>query len=543
MAYGFAIELLDRVTKPARTMAQNMDRARSATLRLQSGVDGIVDASDRFRSRLMSLPNLLTGAFATLGVAALGRKVIETTSNFERMEAVLTNTLGSKGAAGRVMRDIQDFAARTPFQVDELTDSWVKLANQGFKPNMDEMTKLGDLASSTGKGFDQLAEAAIDAQVGEFERLKEFGIRAEKSGNKVRFTFKGVQKEVALTDSSIQDYLLSLGEMEGVQGSMAAISATTGGQISNLQDRITMLYKEIADALRPAIATLLEMMAGWIEKMRTAVTWAQENRETVMRWAVALGYVGAAFGALFVAAKIFGAVAGIVRGVALAFNFFVNVIKIARAAMILFNIIVSANPIGLIVIAVAAAIAAIVLLIKNFDQVKAFLIRLGKFLWDHHPFKFLIDLVDRVFPGFKAALGNMLQGVMDAFKKAFDWLNEKVFKPLGKLFKGMFDIDASKFITGKAPALTEEEKAIDPYGRTKSKGGGGGGKSMGGSMAGGLSEVRGSGGSIKNITINIQKLNDGGITVHTTSLGMGTGQVKAELERMLLSVVNDVNYQ
>jgi hypothetical protein len=66
---------------------------------------------------------------------------------------------------------------------------------------------------------------------------------------------------------------------------------------------------------------------------------------------------------------------------------------------------------------------------------------------------------------------------------------------------------------------------------------------MGSSMAGGLSEVRGGGGSIKNITINIQKLHDGGITISTATLGMGTAQVRAELERMLLSVVNDVNYQ
>jgi len=52
------------------------------------------------------------------------------------------------------------------------------------------MVKLGDLASSTGKSFDQLAEAVLDAQTGEFERLKEFGIKASANGDKVTFSFK-----------------------------------------------------------------------------------------------------------------------------------------------------------------------------------------------------------------------------------------------------------------------------------------------------------------------------------------------------------------
>lgn len=55
-----------------------------------------------------------------------------------------------------------------------------------------------------------------------------------------------------------------------------------------------------------------------------------------------------------------------------------------------------------------------------------------------------------------------------------------------------------------------------------------------------MSDVQGGGG--KHITINIQALNQGGITVQSTTLGMGVNQVRDELQRMLLSVVNDVNY-
>jgi hypothetical protein len=189
-----------------------------------------------FGKGMDGLSGQLKTMVAGFGLMEVGRQVIQTTSEFQKFAAVLKNTLGSDSAAQRSLQQIKDFAASTPFSVQELTGSFVKLANQGFVPTSREMRKLGDLAASTGKGFDMLTEAVIDAQVGEFERLKEFGIRAEKQGNKVTFAFKGVKQQVDFTSESIQQYILSLGDAEGVSGSMAAISGTLGGRISNLGD-------------------------------------------------------------------------------------------------------------------------------------------------------------------------------------------------------------------------------------------------------------------------------------------------------------------
>ena len=183
-----------------------------------------------------SIQNTAKGLIAGFGLLEIGSQVIKTTGEFQRFEAVLSNTLGSESKAQRALKDIKDFASATPFAVNELTGAFVKLANQGFVPTTNELKKLGDLASSTGKGFDQLAEAIIDAQVGEFERLKEFGVRAKKEGDKVTFTFKGVKQQVDFTSESIQQYILSLGDAVGVSGSMEKISATLEGRISNLGD-------------------------------------------------------------------------------------------------------------------------------------------------------------------------------------------------------------------------------------------------------------------------------------------------------------------
>jgi len=226
---------------------------------LKSEVDGISKSVTKSNDESIASTKKMSGTFSDVGktlasvfavdqLISFGKAILDTTVEFQKMEAVLTTALGSNSAAKAAMDQIVNFAATTPFQVDELTDSFVKLANRGFVPTMEQMRQMGDVASSVGKSFDQLTEAILDAQTGEFERLKEFGVKASAQGDVVQFTFKGITTEVAKSDKAIQDYLLSLGNLEGVAGSMEAISKTTGGAISNLQDNITQLFKNIGDS-------------------------------------------------------------------------------------------------------------------------------------------------------------------------------------------------------------------------------------------------------------------------------------------------------
>jgi hypothetical protein len=207
-----------------------------------------VESTKKMSGAFAEVGKTMAGLFAVDQLVNLGKKILDTTVEFQKMEAVLTTALGSNSAAQSAMDQIVNFASTTPFQVNELTDAFVKLANRGFIPTMEQMRQLGDLASSVGKSFDQLTEAILDAQSGEFERLKEFGIKASQQGDVVQFTFKGITTEVEKSDKAIQAYLLGLGDLEGVAGSMEAISKTTGGVISNLEDNITQLFKNIGDS-------------------------------------------------------------------------------------------------------------------------------------------------------------------------------------------------------------------------------------------------------------------------------------------------------
>lgn len=230
---------------------------------------------------------VISGIAATLGLAAIGKQIIDITAEFQKLSAVLTNTLGSRSAAQQALNTIKQFAAQTPFSVVELTDSFVKLANQGFKPTINQLRNLGDLASSQGKSFNQLTEAIIDAQTGEFERLKEFGIRAAKEGDRVIFTFKGVETQTKFTSEAVREYILSLGEAKGVSGSMAAISETLGGRISNLGDSWDSLLNTIGDGNKGIVADAISLLGSLITKVneliKTSEQLSQEYRQGVVQ--------------------------------------------------------------------------------------------------------------------------------------------------------------------------------------------------------------------------------------------------------------------
>lgn len=276
------IAALRKAGKEANLTDKEIDDLAASTQKAAAqGVQGANKMKGSFNDLNSTIKQVGTGllaVFAADQIKEFVKDVVKVTAEFQKLEAVLTNTLGSKSEAQRALTTIKDIASKTPFSVLELTQSYVKLVNQGFKPTAAEITKLGDLAAAVGKQFDQLTEAIIDAQTGEFERLKEFGIRAAKEGDKVTFTFKGVKTQVDFTNDSIRNYILSLGDLEGVSGSMAAISQTLGGQLSNLGDAFDNLLNTIGQGKSGIISGAISLMASAISDLTDALE-TEEQRQ------------------------------------------------------------------------------------------------------------------------------------------------------------------------------------------------------------------------------------------------------------------------
>jgi len=212
-------------------------------------------AVSSFLSSLINAANGLKDAVFRAGITT------------ENLKAQLKTLEGSSAAADNAYAKIAKFAKETPFELDQVTQAYVSLANRGIKPAETELRKIGDLAASQQKPLQQYVEAILDAMTGENERLKEFGIKATQSGDKVSFTFKGITKTVEKSEEAIYKALLSFSELNGVLGGMNERAKTTEGQLSNLNDALQQIYVKLFQAIKPALDSLTKSAIAILEPL------------------------------------------------------------------------------------------------------------------------------------------------------------------------------------------------------------------------------------------------------------------------------------
>lgn len=254
--------------------------------------------------KITSGVNTVGGAFKAMMalqvigyIVDIGKAIFDATAKMEKYEKVLTTALGDNNeAAKQSLAAVKQMAKDTIFTVDELTEGYVKMVNRGMKPSQKEMTALADLAASQGKTFDQLVEAALDAQTGENERLKEFGILAKKSGDETTLSFKGMQQTVKNTPEAIQAALTAFGEMEGVSGQNAKMMETLNGKQSNLQDSFFDMAATLGEFLKPAFIGIFDIInallptIGFLGRVLASVVMAARGYIMIMIDGVTNGY-------------------------------------------------------------------------------------------------------------------------------------------------------------------------------------------------------------------------------------------------------------
>lgn len=173
-----------------------INKTQMAFAQIGKSVDDMDKRFSRFSGGMGKLGALMATAF-------VGKEITNTITKFEKLEASLRTITGSADNASTAFGFIQDFAATTPFQLEEVTEAFIKLKALGLTPSKEALISYGNTATAMGKSLNQMIEAVADATTGEFERLKEFGIKAKTEGDNVTFTFQGVSTTVGKNAAEI----------------------------------------------------------------------------------------------------------------------------------------------------------------------------------------------------------------------------------------------------------------------------------------------------------------------------------------------------
>lgn len=217
------------------------------------GLDGLAKQGAKTDRALAGAGSAIGKSFAGIAVAVGGlvsatsalQKLITVSREFDVLNAGLITATGSAEKASKAFKAIQDFATTTPYSLAQATKAFTQLVNLGLTPSEAALTSYGNTAAAMGKDLSQMVEAVADATVGEFERLKEFGIKARSEGDNVSFTFRGMTTTVKKSADEIEGYLMRLGKNQ-FAGAMANRMQTLDGAISNLSDSWDALFLTVS---------------------------------------------------------------------------------------------------------------------------------------------------------------------------------------------------------------------------------------------------------------------------------------------------------
>lgn len=283
----------DRAGKDVRGLSKELLASNAAA---QSASRGYAAAADS----LVSVARTATGlAAVTMAIGSIG-KLVAVQREFDVLNSSLKTVTGSSAAAEREMAWLKDFAKETPFGLAQATQGFVKMKALGLDPTRSALTSFGNTASAMGKDLNQMIEAVADASTGEFERLKEFGIKAKKEGDQVSLTFQGVTTTIQNSAADITKYLENIGNVS-FGGAMEERAKTLDGTIAALGDTWDELFRTVST----------NNVGGLIFDSVTLANGALEDATTILR---ALG------GAAQDAGRDTGALSTIQSGIATVFE-------------------------------------------------------------------------------------------------------------------------------------------------------------------------------------------------------------------------------
>ncbi|MEO7691292.1 MAG: tape measure protein [Sphingomonas sp.] len=233
------------------------------------------------RHALMGVTAIAAAAGAAIGVFAHG--VITTAAKFEQFQVALESTEGSAQKAKAAMAWVADFAQRTPYEIDEVTDAFVRARGIGLDPFTGAFESLGNAAGATRKTLMDAVEMMADAQTGEFERLKEFNITSSVKGQMVTFSYldkagKNAKKTVKKDMVEVRKAILAVFD-DKYTGGMERQSQTLIGIWSNIKDFITRAQLSVANkGIFDRVKNDLQGVLDWTQKIQkdgSLDKWAQ----------------------------------------------------------------------------------------------------------------------------------------------------------------------------------------------------------------------------------------------------------------------------
>ncbi len=437
------------MTGPVGTMGRNVDRfARSA---------------DRAGANLGASWGKLRGIITTVAMAITTGAVAKAIGDFTEKGDEVARMARTLGLSAEALQELEYAAKMADMSSEDLSGAFKKMNNN-----------LGQLTTGTGSLYTYLkatnpklalqlkytkdSDAAFTALMDAISKEGDVAKRAAlaqaafgKSGQALIEMANGLND--ARAEARASGGIISnkdIAAAEQMDAGMKRVKTSVGGFVNLILGRALNAIAPLLDRLNAWISANREIIGQRIDR---AITWIADAARTAFdiwqKWHPVIIGVGAAMLAVNVAMRAAAIISAVSKAISIAsavmamFRAGASVATVAQWAL---NAAMSANPIMLIVIGIAALIAGIILLVRNWDKVVDAFKSAGR--WIANTFRTIRDWIYKALdnPLIRAAalifapfitipilIAKHWQEIIGVIRSVIDWIATAAGK-VGKFF-------------------------------------------------------------------------------------------------------------
>lgn len=428
-------------SKNVRRVGDDLETVSKQSKKATSGIKGFADKCNKMTGALSAIAAVQLGSVFTGmagGILNMGIASVQAAAQMRQYEIAFQTMLKSAEAGTQMLRDLQQFAAETPFDVPGVVSAGQQLMAFGFKAEeiIPMLTNLGDAASGLGLGTEGVSRLAyalgqmqtsgkLNAQ--DMMQLTSAGISAwdmlAQAAGKTVAEMKDLCSKGAIdSKAAVQTIVAGMNEQFG--GMMAKTSDEVAGLLANIEETAgntsAAVGKYLTEAfnIKGILKDVSDRLGEFQQKMQTATEQGKSMGDVIKECVpapviAAIGAFAAVLAVVSVAAvATLGAVLGLSAGIvaagaaigaaiALIITYWDDLADAVKAAVqgILDTVVI-----------IGTAITEAVLGVVNW------IIGTIGDMWAN-----ITGNQDNWFSKFSSMLGDAIKEVEDFAKKAIDW--------------------------------------------------------------------------------------------------------------------------
>lgn len=338
--------------------------------RILSGITGTaVNEGKRIDDVFKSIGKTAAGVFAVSQMKEFAMQVVNVRGEFQKLEIAFKTMIGDTNEANALMSQLIKTAATTPFGVSDISNAARQLLAYGVEADKvnETLIRLGDIAAGLSIPIGDLAylygTTMVQGRMYTIDLNQFLGRGIPLAGELANVLgvaesqIRGLVEEGKVGFPEVEQAIINLtNEGSKFGGLMEAQSQTIAGQISNIEATIEQMFNQIGQASEGVIGTSLDIITALVENWETV-------GKVLLTVIATYGTYKAAVLAVAAAHKLMN-----IWGTVSAFLSLTTSIRSAKDAMLLFNMAVKANPLGLVLSVLAAAVTAFLAFRKSTDE-------------------------------------------------------------------------------------------------------------------------------------------------------------------------------